>query len=99
MTPSEELELKIFDFAESAGTARWRPADLVVLSSAIQFGENLVLVDALVDLHARGFMHFRQWENQRWVHFTGTDDEYFYRTFEMRVTFAGRKYFEQLQLQ
>lgn len=99
MTSSEGLELKIFQFAESAGKAKWRPTDLSMLSSVLQFPENLVLVDALTDLHARAFMEFRHWENQRWVRYAGRNDDYFYRPFEMRVTFSGRKYFERLEIQ
>jgi len=99
MVPSEELELKIFRFAESAGKARWRATDLRTLSNAAQFHEDAVLVDALLDLDARRLMEFRQWSHELndWVLYRGGIREYFYRPFEVRVTFAGRKYFERLE--
>jgi hypothetical protein len=100
MLPSEELELKIFRFAESAGRARWRPSDFGTLSRATQFHEDEVMVDALFDLHARGLMQFRQWSNERkdWMLYDGGSREYFYRPFDIRVTFPGRKYFERLEV-
>ena len=55
MVPAEELELKIFRFAEFAGKARWQPADLGTLANELQFLEQAVLVDALDDLYARRF--------------------------------------------
>jgi hypothetical protein len=99
MVPSEELELKIFRFAESAGKARWRATDLNTLSNAARFQEDAVLVDALVDLYARKLMEFRQWsyEQNDWVLFGGRIREFFYRPFEVRVPFRGRKYFERLE--
>ncbi len=63
MVPAEELELKIFRFAEFAGKARWQPADLGTLATALEFLERAVLVDALHDLHTRKFMEFRQWSD------------------------------------
>jgi hypothetical protein len=101
MVPSEVLELKIFRFAESAGKARWRATDFASLSQAVQFQEDAVLVDALIDLHARAFMEFRQWNYglNYWVLYAGAHREYFYGSFEMRVTFLGRKYFERLEAQ
>lgn len=100
MVPAEELELKIFRFAEFAGKARWRPADLGTLANALQFLEQAVLVDALDDLYTRRFMEFRQWSypNNDWVLYAG-QREYFSYPFEMRVTFPGRKYFEGLEAQ
>lgn len=98
MTPSTELELKIFRFAESAGRARWQIAGLAVLSNALQVTDTL-LMDALDDLHRRKFMKFRQWsypEND-WVLYAGCDREYFNHDFHVRVTFSGRKYFESLE--
>ena len=99
--PSEELELKIYRFAESAGKAMWRPTDLPTLSNVAQFHENAVLVDALLDLQARKLMEFRQWSSERsdWVLCPGDNPKYFYRAFEIRVTFPGRKYFERLEAQ
>ncbi|HXS94144.1 MAG TPA: toll/interleukin-1 receptor domain-containing protein [Candidatus Limnocylindrales bacterium] len=100
MVPAEELELKIFRFAESAGKARWRPADLGTLANSLQSVEQAVLVDALDDLYARRFMEFRQWSYPKndWVRYAG-DREYFSYPFELRVTFPGRKYFEGLEAQ
>jgi len=60
MVPSERLELRIFNFAESAGKARWRPVDIGTLENIIQSHDTAVLVDALFDLHARNLMEFRQ---------------------------------------
>lgn len=99
MVPSEALELKIFHFAESAGRARWRPTDFSALSSAAQFTEDAILVDALTDLHTRAFLEFRHWssESDDWLLYPGGSREYFFRPFEMRVTFSGRKYFERLE--
>jgi hypothetical protein len=99
--PSEELELNIYRFAESAGKAMWRPTDLPTLSNIAQFHEHAVLVDALLDLQSRKLMEFRQWSNERrdWVLCTGDNRNYFYRAFEIRVTFPGRKYFERLEAQ
>jgi hypothetical protein len=101
MTPSEELESRIFRFAESAGKANWRATNLPLLSNAVQFHEDAVLVDALIDLHARAFMEFRQWSNERngWVQYAAGSRQYFYREFQMRVRFSGRKYFERLEIQ
>lgn len=101
MTPSEELELRIFCFAESAGKANWRATNLPLLSNFVQFHEDAVLVDALIDLHARAFMEFRQSSNGRtgWNAYAGGDRRYFYRQFEMRVLFSGRKYFERLEIE
>jgi TIR domain len=100
MVPAEELELKIFRFAELAGKARWRPADLGTLANFLQFVEQPVLVDALDDLYARRFVEFRQWSYAQndWVLYAG-NREYFSYPFEMRVTFPGRKYFEGLDAQ
>lgn len=99
MVPSEALELKIFHFAESAGKARWRPTDFSGLSKAVQFIEDAILVDALTDLHARRLLEFRQWsgESNGWLLYPGGSREYFFRPFEIRVTFSGRKYFERLE--
>lgn len=99
--PSEELELKIYRFAEAAGKAMWRPTDLPTLSNIAQFHEHAVLVDALLDLQSRKLIEFRQWSNERsdWVLCTGDNRNYFYRAFEVRVTFSGRKYFERLEAQ
>ena len=99
MTPSEDLELKLYRFAESTGKARWRPADAATLSNLGQFTDLSVLIDALDDLYARKFMEFRQWSYPQngWSAYGGGDREYFYRGFEMRVTFSGRKYFESLE--
>jgi hypothetical protein len=101
MVPSEELELKVFHFAESAGKARWQPADLGMLSNTLHFLENNVLVDALHDLHARAFLEFRQWSYAQngWLAYDGRNRDYFIYDFQMRVTFSGRKYFERLQAQ
>src|ERR1019366_8852860 len=100
MVPAEELELKIFHFAELAGKARWRPADLGTLANFLQFVEQPVLVDALDDLYARRFVEFRQWSYAQndWALYSG-NREYFSYPFEMRVTFPGRKYFEGLDAQ
>jgi hypothetical protein len=46
MIPSEELELRIFCFAESAGKANWRATSLSLLSNVVEFHEDAVLVDA-----------------------------------------------------
>jgi hypothetical protein len=101
MVPSESLELKLFQFAELAGKAMWRAAGLGTLSNALQFVETGVLVDALGDLHARGFLELRQWsyEEGTWLVFDGSNREYFDYEFQMRVTFSGRKYFERLEAQ
>ena len=98
MVPSERLELRIFDFAESAGKARWRPVDIGTLENVVQSQDTAVLVDALFDFQARNLMEFRQWsyEVNNWVPYDGGNRDYFYRPFEMRVTFPGRKYFERL---
>jgi hypothetical protein len=60
MVPSEELELKGYHFAEFAGRARLQPADLGALATSLQFMEQAVL-----DLHARSFLEFRQWSLQK----------------------------------
>lgn len=98
MVPAEELELKIYRFAEFGGKARWKPADLGNFANSLQFMEHAVLVDALHDLYTRRFMEFRQWSYapNGWVPYAG-QSRYFYRPFEMRVTFPGRKYFEGLE--
>jgi hypothetical protein len=95
--PSVELELKLYRFAESAGVAQWRAANL----GTLQFAEVSVQVDALHDLHSRRFMEFRQWSSERrdWLHYDGDTRFVFNYPFEMRVTFPGRKYFESLEEQ
>jgi hypothetical protein len=101
MIPSEELELKLYRFAELTGKARWRPADVGTLSNFRQFTELSVLIDALHDLYARKFMEFRRsrYPQNGWSACDGSDREYFYVGFQMRVTFSGRKYFESLEAQ
>jgi hypothetical protein len=101
MTPSEDLESRLYRFAESTGKARWRPADSATLSNLGRFTDLSVLIDALDDLYARKFMEFRQWSYPQngWSAYGGGDREYFYRGFELRVTFSGRKYFESLEAQ
>ena len=44
-------------------------------------------------------MQFRQWNDERhdWALYRGGDREHFFRPFEIRVTFSGRKYFERLE--
>jgi hypothetical protein len=98
MVPSERLELGIFNFAEFAGRAGWTPVDVGTLGNLVQSHDTAVLVDALFDLHARNLMEFRQWSRDanNWVAYAGGDRDYFYRPFEVRVTFPGRKYFERL---
>ena len=98
MVPSEKLELSIFTFAESAGKARWRAVDIGTLENVVQSHDTVVLVDALFDLQSRNLMEFRQWsyEANTWIPYAGGNRDYFYRPFEMRVTFSGRKYFERL---
>jgi len=99
VTPSEELELNLYRFAELTGKARWRPADIATLSNLGQFTEVSVLIDALHDLYARKSMEFRQWSYPQngWEVYGGGDSKYFHRGFEMRVTFSGRKYFESVE--
>jgi hypothetical protein len=101
MTPSVELELKIYRYAEFVGQARWRFADIPNLSSMHQFGDWQVVADAFHDLYARGFLNLRQHDHQllRWREYDGSDQGFFQRNFEIRVTFAGRKYFESLEAQ
>ena len=98
MVLSEQLELRIFNFAELAGKARWRAVDLGTLENSVLSQDTAVLVNALFDLHARNLTEFRQWsyESSVWIGYGGGDREYFYRPFEIRVTFTGRKYFERL---
>jgi hypothetical protein len=101
MLPTEELELKIYHFVESAGKAMWRPTDLPTLSTVTKFHEPAVLVDALIDLQSQRLTEFRQWSSERrdWLLYAGDNPIYFYRAFEIRVTFPGRKYFERLEAQ
>src|ERR1039457_6261332 len=84
MVPSEELELKLYRFAEYAGRARWQPAHLGALVTFLQFSEQPVLVEALDDLHVRAFMEFRQWSHAEndWVFYGGQNREYFSYPFE-----------------
>lgn len=98
MVPSEELELRIYRFAEFAGRGRWQAADLGALATSLQFMEQAVLVDALDDLHERSFLAFRQWssENNDWLLYAGRTPQFFSYPFELKVTFPGRKYFEAL---
>ncbi len=101
MTPSQELELKIYRFADSIGKARWRATSLPDLSSALQFYEHLVLIDAIHDLYARQYLDLQQWDYERggWVSFEDVGSEFFDRNFSLRVSFSGRKYFESLDAQ
>ena len=84
MLPSEQLELDIYRFAESGGRARWRPAELGQIAHAINCGEHALLVNALRDLHARGFVELRRWsyERNQWVMYDRGDRDFFSRAFE-----------------
>jgi hypothetical protein len=102
MTQSEQLELGIFRLADAYDKGRWKPTCVSTLASALQFSEWGILVDAIDDLHARQCLEIRMWDATRngWLMYDGQDkDEYLYRDFYFRVSFAGRKYFERLQAQ
>jgi hypothetical protein len=102
MTQSEQLELGIFRLADAYDKGRWKPTCVSTLASALQFSEWGVLVDAIDDLHARQVLEIRKWDATRngWLMYDGHDkDEYLYRDFYFRVSFAGRRYFERLQAQ
>jgi hypothetical protein len=81
MTPSEQLLLRISQFADSAGKGRWRATDLPALSTAVACADWGILVDALDELHRRQFLEFRQWNNDRidWIVYDKRNREYFYR--------------------
>jgi hypothetical protein len=102
MTPSEGLELKIFQFAESGGNSKWREAGLRTLSPAVEYAlDDGDLVAALIDLCVRGFLEFRQFRNGQnaFVYFSRDERvDFFYRPFEMRITDSGRKYFEPFEI-
>jgi len=100
MTPSEELELKIFRFAESAAKGGWRRTHLLALSTVVKCFDQAVLIEALDDLNARRRMKFRQWSDQQkdWILYRGKNAQCLQRSmFEMHVTFSGRQYFERLE--
>jgi hypothetical protein len=100
MTPSEELELKIFHFADAQGKGEWRPTHPGMLAQAVQSSLN-VLVGALAHLQAQRFIEFREWrsEQNRSVPYAVESHDCFYRPFDMTVAFEGRKYFERLEAQ
>jgi hypothetical protein len=98
MTQSEELELKIYQYAEAAGKAQWRVANIAMVSAAGAFPEWPIIVDAFHDLHSRRFVELRRWQGD-WIPYGGTDISFFQREFNVRVTFSGRKYFEALEAQ
>ena len=99
MTPSEERELKIFHFADGLGKGEWRPAGPGALVPAVQSSLDTVLIDALAYLQARGFIEFREWRSERgnYVAYPVEGRDCFYRHFDMKVAFEGRKYFERLE--
>jgi hypothetical protein len=97
MIPSEHLELAICRFADALDKAQFRPASIGDILPNTSSTPYAVVADALHDLHARGFLEVRQWQNGGWLYYGSGDHAYFYRDFQVRLTFSGRKHFERLE--
>jgi hypothetical protein len=72
-----------------------------MVAEGIQSPLDEVLIDALIDLHKRRYIEFREFmaEKNDWVVLDVGDRDRYYRRYEMRVAFEGRKYFEHLEVE
>src|SRR5438093_214687 len=95
MTPSEQLELTILQFADASGKGQWRDT-----SVSTNWPNSNLYIDAIHDLHSRKFLEIRLRDKKRnvWVMYGGRDrEECLTGNFDMRTTFAGRKFLESLE--
>lgn len=98
MTQGDELEAKIYRYAEIAGPSQWQPATLDTLASVLRVSDREGLVHRLHVLHERGLLEMRQCADDPnvWNLYHDNDPRYFDNPFEMRPTSTGITYFQSI---
>ncbi len=101
MLRSENIELAIFQFIESAGKGQWRSTSIGTLRTIIGNYDLTELVDALLRLQVNGHLRLRKWVKTKFLEYPHPAldrNRFFYQQdFQIIVTPTGRPYFEQLE--